>query len=124
VRIDLVARELIGKTGKIARARDQLLVFCLFPDDVEPTNVRASLRSAVIQRKVTNGNRTMWAAEYETAVRSAVNATRLARRVFPDHLPNHSLIAPPRRYANRYLKTELVHQACHPTRNAARHDLQ
>jgi hypothetical protein len=31
-----------------------------------------------IQRKVTNGYRAMWAAEYETAVRSAVDTARLA----------------------------------------------
>jgi transposase len=32
----------------------------------------------VIQRKVTNGYRAMWAAEYETAVRSAVDTARRA----------------------------------------------
>jgi len=72
-----IARELIGK---IARARDQLLVFCSFPGEVEPTNngSERALRPAVIQRKVTNGYRAMWAAEYETAVRSAVDTARLA----------------------------------------------
>lgn len=72
-----IARELIGK---IARARDQLLVFCLFPGEVEPTNngSERALRPAVIQRKVTNGYRAMWAAEYETAVRSTVDTARLA----------------------------------------------
>ena len=72
-----VARELIGK---IARARDQLLVFCSFPGEVEPTNngCERALRPAVIQRKITNGYRAMWAAEYETSVRSAVDTARLA----------------------------------------------
>src|ERR1700731_3168325 len=43
-----VARELIGK---IARARDQLLVFC-FPGEVEPANngSERELRPAVIQQ--------------------------------------------------------------------------
>ena len=72
-----IASELIAK---IARARDQLLVFCSFPGEVEPTNNESerALRPAVIQRKVTNGYRAMWAAEYETAVRSAVDTARLA----------------------------------------------
>jgi hypothetical protein len=72
-----IARELIGK---IARARDQLLVFCSFPGEVEPTKngSERALRPAVIQRKVTNGYRAMGAAEYETAVRSAVDTARLA----------------------------------------------
>src|SRR6202165_5773659 len=72
-----IAKELIGK---IARARDQLLVFCSFPGGVETTNngSERALRPAVIQRKVTNGYRAMWAAEYETAVRSAVDTPRLA----------------------------------------------
>jgi transposase IS66 family protein len=72
-----IASELIAK---IARARDQLLVFCSFPGEVEPTNngCERALRPAVIQRKVTNGYRAMWAAEYETAVRSTVDTARLA----------------------------------------------
>ena len=72
-----IARELIGK---IARARDQLLVFCLFPDEAEPTNNRSKrgLKPAVIQRKVTKGYRAMWAAEYETAVQTAIDTARLA----------------------------------------------
>jgi transposase len=72
-----VARELVAK---IARARDQLLVFCSFPGEVEPTNngCERALRPAVIQRKVTNGYRAMWAAEYEAAVRSTLDTARLA----------------------------------------------
>ena len=71
-----VAAELIAK---IARARDQLLTFCAFPGKVEPTNnaCERALRPAVIQRKVTNGYRAMWAAEYETAVRTAVDTAGL-----------------------------------------------
>jgi len=54
-----IARELIAK---IARARDQLLVFCSFPGEVEPTNngCERALRPTVIQRMVTNGYRAMW----------------------------------------------------------------
>jgi transposase len=72
-----IASELIAK---IARARDQLLVFCSFPGEVEPTNNESerALRPAVIQRKVTNGYRAMWAAEYETALRTALDTARLA----------------------------------------------
>jgi len=71
-----VAAELIAK---IARARDQLLVFCAFPGKVEPTNNRSerALRPAVIQRKVTNGFRAMWAAEWDAAVRTTVDTARL-----------------------------------------------
>ena len=71
-----IARELIGK---IARARDQLLVFDS-PAKSGPTNngSERALGPAVIQRKVTNGYRAMWAAEYETAVRSTVDTARLA----------------------------------------------
>jgi hypothetical protein len=48
--------------------------------------IRCSLRPAVIQRKVTNGYRAMWAAEYETAVRSTV--APCGRRFIPDHASN------------------------------------
>ena len=53
-----------------------MLVFCSFPGEVEPTNKgpERALRPAVI----TYGYRAMWAAEYETAVRSAVDTARLA----------------------------------------------
>lgn len=48
---------------KFRRARDQLLVFAAHPGLVEPTNnaCERALRPAVIQRKVTNGYRAMWA---------------------------------------------------------------
>src|SRR3954463_12308892 len=48
---------------KFCRARDQLLTFVAFPGAVEVTNnaCERALRPAVIQRKVTNGYRAMWA---------------------------------------------------------------
>ena len=72
-----IARDL---NAKIARAREQLLVFCDFPGEVAPTNniCERALRPAVIQRKVTNGYRAFWAAEYEAAVRTAIDTARLA----------------------------------------------
>ncbi len=50
--------------AKIARARDQLLTFCDYPGEVDATNNGSErrLRPCVIQRKVTNGYRAMWAA--------------------------------------------------------------
>ena len=65
--------------AKIARARDQLLVFLDHPGLVDPTNnaCERALRPAVVQRKVTNGYRAMWAAEGEAAVRTVVNTARL-----------------------------------------------
>ena len=71
-----VAAELIAK---IARARDQLLTFCAFPGKVEPTNnaCERAIRPAVIQRKVTNGYRAMWSADYETAVRTTVDTAAI-----------------------------------------------
>ena len=65
--------------AKIGRARDQLLVFLDHPGRVEATNnaCERALRPAVIQRKVTNGYRAMWAAEGEAAVRSVVDTERL-----------------------------------------------
>jgi transposase len=71
-----VARELIAK---IARARDQLLTFCDFPGKVDPTNngCERSLRPAVIQRKVTNGFRAKWAADFDATVRTAVDTAAL-----------------------------------------------
>ncbi len=51
-----LTRDLLARVG---RARDQLLTFCDFPGEVEPTNnvSERSLRPSVIQRKVTNGYR-------------------------------------------------------------------
>src|SRR4051794_29041026 len=65
--------------GKISRARDQLLTFLDHPGRVEVTNnaCERALRPAVVQRKVTNGYRAMWAAEGEAAVRTVVDTARL-----------------------------------------------
>jgi transposase len=65
--------------AKIGRARDQLLVFLAYPGLVEPTNngCERSLRPAVVQRKVTNGYRPMWAAEGEADIRTVTETARL-----------------------------------------------
>jgi transposase len=65
--------------AKISRARDQLLVFLAYPGQVEPTNNGSErlLRPAVVQRKVTNGYRAMWAAEGEAAIRTVVDTARI-----------------------------------------------
>ena len=64
---------------KFQRARDQLLTFAAYPGLVEPTNnaCERALRPAVIQRKVTNGYRAMWAAEGEADIRTVVETARL-----------------------------------------------
>jgi len=55
------------------------LTFIAFPGAVEVTNnaCERALRPAVVQRKVTNGYRAMWAAEGEAAVRTVVDTARL-----------------------------------------------
>src|SRR3954463_3010954 len=55
--------------AKISRARDQRLTFLDHPGRVEVTNnaCERALRPAVVQRKVTNGYRAMWAAEGDAA---------------------------------------------------------
>jgi len=65
--------------AKIGRARDQLLTFCDYPGEVEATNNGSErrLRPCVIQRKVTNGYRAMWAAKAEADVRTTVDTARL-----------------------------------------------
>ncbi len=65
--------------AKISRARDQLLTFLDHPGAVEATNnaCERALRPAVIQRKVTNGYRAMWAAQGEAAIRTVVDTARL-----------------------------------------------
>ena len=65
--------------AKISRARDQLLVFLDNPGAVEPTNNGSErlLRPSVVQRKVTNGYRAMWAAEGEADIRTVVDTARL-----------------------------------------------
>ncbi|HEY5207216.1 MAG TPA: IS66 family transposase [Roseiarcus sp.] len=74
-RCDL-ARQLQAKIG---RARDQLLTFCDYPGEVDVTNNTSErkLRPCVIQRKVTNGYRAMWAAEAEADVRTTIDTARL-----------------------------------------------
>ena len=71
-----LARDLQAKIG---RARRQLLVFCDHPGEVDATNNTSErkLRPCVIQRKVTNGYRAMWAAEAEADVRTTVDTARL-----------------------------------------------
>ena len=65
--------------NKFARARQQLLTFAHWPGQVEPTNnaCERDLRPAVIQRKITNGYRAMWAAQGEADVRTVVATARL-----------------------------------------------
>lgn len=65
--------------AKIGRARDQLLVFLSYPGRVEVTNngCERLLRPAVVQRKVTNGYRAMWAARGEADIRTVVDTARL-----------------------------------------------
>ena len=65
--------------AKIARARDQLLTFCDYPGEVDATNngSERKLRPCVIQRKVTNGYRAMWAAQAEADVRTTIDTARL-----------------------------------------------
>jgi len=65
--------------AKIGRARDQLLVFLDHPGRVEATNngCERALRPAVVQRKVTNGYRAMWAANGEATIRTVVDTARL-----------------------------------------------
>jgi transposase len=68
-----------GLQAKIGRARDQLLVFLAHPGQVEPTNNGSErlLRPTVVQRKMTNGYRAMWAAEGEADIRTVVDTARL-----------------------------------------------
>jgi transposase len=65
--------------AKIARARDQLLIFCDYPGEVDATNNGSErrLRPCVIQRKVTNGYRAMWAAKAEADVRTTIDTASL-----------------------------------------------
>ncbi|MEF2559198.1 transposase, partial [Aurantimonas sp. C2-5-R2] len=64
---------------KFRRARDQLLTFATFPGLVEATNnaCERALRPAVVQRKMTNGYRAMWAANGEADIRTVVDTARL-----------------------------------------------
>lgn len=66
--------------NKFRRACNQLLTFAHWPGLVEPTNnaCERALRPAVIQRKVTNGYRAMWAAQGEADIRTVVDTARLA----------------------------------------------
>jgi transposase len=65
--------------NKFRRAKDQLLTFALWPGEVEATNngCERDLRPAVVQRKVTNGYRSMWAAEGEADIRTVIDTARL-----------------------------------------------
>ncbi len=66
--------------AKFARASPRLLTFLDFPGQVEVTNnaCERALRPAVIQRKVTNGFRSMWAAEGDCAVRTVTDTAKLS----------------------------------------------
>lgn len=66
--------------AKLARAGPRLLTFLDFPGEVDITNngCERALRPAVIQRKVTNGFRAMWAAQGDCAVRTVVDTEKLS----------------------------------------------
>lgn len=66
--------------AKLARAGPRLLTFLDFPGEVDITNNgrERALRPAVIQRKVTNGFRSMWAAKGDCAVRTVVDTQKLS----------------------------------------------
>ncbi len=65
--------------AKMARAGPRLLTFVDYPGEVEVTNngCERALRPAVIQRKVTNGFRSMWVAKGDCAVRTVVDTKKL-----------------------------------------------
>lgn len=65
--------------AKLARASPRLLTFLYFPGEIDVTNngCERALRPSVIQRKVTNGFRSMWAAEGDCAVRTVVDTQKL-----------------------------------------------
>ena len=65
--------------NKFRRAKDQLLTFALWPGQVEATNnaCERDLRPAVVQRKVTNGYRAMWATQGEADIRTVIDTARL-----------------------------------------------
>lgn len=65
--------------AKLRRAHDQLLTFADWGGSVAATNnaCERPLRPAVIQRKVTNGCRAMWAAAGEADIRTVVDTARL-----------------------------------------------
>jgi transposase len=65
--------------NKFRRAKDQLLTFAMWPGQVEATNnaCERALRPAVVQRKVTNGYRAMWAAQGEANIRTVIDTARL-----------------------------------------------
>ena len=64
----------ILRGGPVAPLTNQLLTFCDYPGEVDATNngSERKLRPCVIQRKVTNGFRAMWAAKAEADVRTTV----------------------------------------------------
>lgn len=66
--------------AKFARASPQLLTFMDFPGEVEITNNASerALRPAVIQRKNTNGFRSMWAAQGDCAVRTVTDTAKIS----------------------------------------------
>src|SRR3954463_10840714 len=74
-----------GLQRKFRRARDQLLTFVAFPGAVAVTNnaCERALRPAVVQRKITNGYRAMWAAEGEAAIWTVVDTARLGPGTSP-----------------------------------------
>ena len=81
---------------KIANARDQLLTFLDAPDGlVDATNnaCERALRPAVINRKVTNGFRSLWGARIDAALRSTVDTGRLTG-CNPFDTINQTLAAP------------------------------
>ena len=66
--------------AKLARASPRLLTFLDYPGEVQVTNnaCERALRPSVIQRKVTNGFRSMWAAQGDCAVRTVVDTAKLS----------------------------------------------
>lgn len=66
--------------AKMARASPRLLTFLDYAGQVDVTNngCERALRPAVIQRKVTNGFRSMWAAQGDCAVRTVVDTAKLS----------------------------------------------
>jgi transposase len=65
--------------NRFRRARDQLLTFSRWPGLVDASNngCERALRPSVVQRKVTNGYRAMWAAAGEADIRTVVDTARL-----------------------------------------------
>ena len=78
-RVKMINKKAEALRKRLIRHKDEIFTFLLYPDIVEPTNnfSERQLRSSVISRKLSFGNKTKDGADRHAVMMSLIQTTKL-----------------------------------------------